>query len=82
MAAWTWMGRFRARRESPRPHPDAMTLGEHLGELRRRLIISICAVAVGAVVTYAFYGQILTLLQHPYCEAAPGSARILSSARR
>ena len=71
MAAWTWMGRFRARRESPRPHPDAMTLGEHLGELRRRLIISICAVAVGAVVTYAFYGQILTILRHPYCQIAP-----------
>src|ERR1035441_9525271 len=71
MAAWAWMGRFRARRENPRPHPDAMTLGEHLGELRRRLIISICAIAVGAVVTYAFYGQILTLLRHPYCEVVP-----------
>ncbi|MGA2530386.1 MAG: twin-arginine translocase subunit TatC [Acidimicrobiales bacterium] len=46
-----------------------MTLGEHLAELRRRLIISICAIAVGAIVTYAFYGQILTVLQHPYCEA-------------
>jgi sec-independent protein translocase protein TatC len=46
-----------------------MTLGEHLSELRRRLIISICAVAVGAVVTYVFYGNILTLLQSPYCQA-------------
>ena len=63
------MGRFRARRDNPRPHPDAMTLGEHLAELRRRLIISICAIAVGAVVTYVLYGQILTLLQSPYCQA-------------
>jgi sec-independent protein translocase protein TatC len=69
MAAWAWMGRLRAGRENPRPHPDAMTLGEHLGELRRRLIIAICAIAVGAVLTYVLYGQILTVLQHPYCQA-------------
>ena len=62
---------MRSRRENPhqRPNPDAMTLGEHLSELRRRLIISICAIAVGAVVTYAFYSQILDILQHPYCQA-------------
>ena len=46
-----------------------MTLGEHLGELRRRLIICVCAVAVGAVVTYALYDQILAVLQSPYCQA-------------
>jgi sec-independent protein translocase protein TatC len=64
---------MRSRRENPhqRPNPDAMTLGEHLSELRRRLIISICAIAVGAVVTYAFYPQILDLLRHPYCQAEP-----------
>jgi sec-independent protein translocase protein TatC len=73
MATSAVVARIRARRESPRPHPDAMTLGEHLAELRRRLIISICAVAVGAVVTYAFYGDILTILQHPYCLARAGT---------
>jgi sec-independent protein translocase protein TatC len=46
-----------------------MSLGEHLGELRRRLIISICMIAVGAVVTYVFYGFILHVLQAPYCQA-------------
>jgi sec-independent protein translocase protein TatC len=46
-----------------------MTLGEHLGELRRRLIISICMIAVGAVVTYVFYDQILAVLRSPYCQA-------------
>jgi len=46
-----------------------MTLGEHLGELRRRLIISVCAIAVGAIACYVFYDQILHILQHPYCEA-------------
>jgi sec-independent protein translocase protein TatC len=52
-----------------------MTLGEHLGELRRRLIISICAVAVGAVVTYLFYDQILSILQAPYCQAVTHTAQ-------
>jgi sec-independent protein translocase protein TatC len=69
MATSARLARLRARKENPKPQPDAMTLGEHLGELRRRLIIAISAIAVGAVVTYVFYGNILTLLQSPYCQA-------------
>ena len=69
MAAPARLARLRARRENPRPTPDAMTLGEHLGELRRRLIICICAIAVGAIVTYVLYDQILAVLQAPYCQA-------------
>ena len=69
MATGEWAGRFRTRRETPRPSPDAMTLGEHLAELRRRLIISICAIAAGGIATYVLYGQILTVLQNPYCQA-------------
>ncbi|MGO8724208.1 MAG: twin-arginine translocase subunit TatC [Acidimicrobiales bacterium] len=69
MAAPARLARLRDRRENPKPHPDQMTLGEHLGELRRRLVISICAIAVGAVVTYVFYDQILSFLQAPYCQA-------------
>jgi len=52
-----------------------MTLGEHLGELRRRLIICLCAIAVGAVVTYAFYTGIIDVLQRPYCQALTHTAR-------
>jgi len=52
-----------------------MTLGEHLGELRRRLIICIFAVAVGAALTYAFYDQILAVLQAPYCQAVTHTNR-------
>ncbi len=52
-----------------------MTLGEHLGELRRRLIICLFAVAAGAVVTYVLYDQILAVLQAPYCQAVTHTGR-------
>lgn len=51
-----------------RPSPDAMTLVQHLAELRRRLIISVAAFVVGASVAAAFYQGMLNLLQRPYCE--------------
>jgi len=38
-----------------RPTPDAMTLVEHLAELRRRLIVSVVAFVVGASIAAAFY---------------------------
>lgn len=44
-----------------------MSLVEHLTELRKRIIISIVAVAVGAVVAYIFYGPILDFLIEPHC---------------
>ena len=45
-----------------------MSLVEHLTELRKRIIISVCAVAVGAVVAYIFYNPILEFLLEPHCE--------------
>ncbi|MDP8975166.1 MAG: twin-arginine translocase subunit TatC [Actinomycetota bacterium] len=45
-----------------------MSLVDHLTELRRRLLISIVAVAAGAVVAFAAYNQILDFLIGPYCE--------------
>ena len=45
-----------------------MTLGEHLGELRRRLIVSVCAFVVAATVAAVFYNWFLGVLQHPYCQ--------------
>jgi sec-independent protein translocase protein TatC len=46
-----------------------MTLVEHLAELRKRLIISVLAVAVGMVVVSVFYLDIIQWLVEPYCEA-------------
>ena len=44
-----------------------MTLWEHLAELRKRLIISVVAVAVGAVVAWFLWDWILDVLREPYC---------------
>jgi len=55
-----------------RPSPDAMTLSEHLGELRRRLLIATIAFSVAALVATVFYDQMLHFLQEPYCRVNPG----------
>lgn len=45
-----------------------MTLLEHLDELRRRLIVSMVAIAAAAVVGWFLYGPVLRLLLNPYCD--------------
>ena len=64
------IARVRAARRRP-PDPDAMTLTEHLGELRRRLIIAVVAFVVAATVAAVFYNRLLSILQHPYCQVRP-----------
>lgn len=44
-----------------------MTLAEHLGELRRRLLISVIAIVAATIVAFAFHGQMLHVLTRPYC---------------
>lgn len=46
-----------------------MTLVEHLAELRKRLVISVLAVAVGMIIVTAFYSDIIQWLVEPYCNA-------------
>jgi sec-independent protein translocase protein TatC len=45
-----------------------MSLIDHLAELRRRVVISAVAVAVGAVVGFLLYNRVLAFLQAPYCD--------------
>lgn len=45
-----------------------MTLTEHLGELRLRIIRSALAVAIGMVLIVAFYDQVLEFLKQPYVD--------------
>ncbi len=55
--------RFRRRRD-----PEAaMTLVEHLEELRTRLFISLGAIGVGAIGGWFLYTPVVNLLLHPYC---------------
>ncbi|HBQ51845.1 MAG: twin-arginine translocase subunit TatC [Actinobacteria bacterium] len=51
---------------SSKSNSTTMSLGEHLGELRMRLIRSIIAVALGASAILAFYDPVLQFLTRPY----------------
>ena len=53
-----------------------MSLVEHLTELRRRLIISVVALAVGGVIAFVLYGPILDVLIAPYTEVT-GKTRLI-----
>ncbi|HUY64423.1 MAG TPA: twin-arginine translocase subunit TatC [Acidimicrobiales bacterium] len=44
-----------------------MTLGEHLAELRRRLVVTVLAFMAGATVCFVLYPHLLHFLQSPYC---------------
>ena len=56
---------------------SGMTLGEHLAELRQRiLVIAICVSVVG-VLGFIFYTHLLLILQNPYCRASPKSCKFL-----
>jgi sec-independent protein translocase protein TatC len=61
-----------------------MTLMEHLTELRRRLVISVIAVAVCTVVAFFLYNHVLHFITHPYRAAlrkhhivGPGAGRLV-----
>jgi len=54
----------RRRRKNP---TGTMTLVEHLGELRTRLLISICAVGVGAVIGWFMFQPLFDFLSKGFC---------------
>ncbi len=62
---------LKARHET-RPGPDTMTLVEHLGELRRRVLVCAVAFVIAGTAAFLLYPWILSFLRHPYCEVAPG----------
>lgn len=45
-----------------------MSLGEHLRELRNRIVVSAIAIAVGTIAAFLFRHQILHFLTKPYCD--------------
>ena len=55
----------------------AMTLVEHLDELRRRLLIAIVAIVIGSVIAFFFWDRILALLLTPL----PSIANALTAGR-
>ena len=63
---------FTAKRKN-KPSPDNMTLGEHLGELRRRVIICVDAYLAAAIVCVFLYEPILDFLLRPLCNVVATS---------
>ena len=55
-----------------------MSLMEHLEELRTRIIRSVIAIAIGAVIAYIFYPPILDFLLEPHCEINPDQCDLLA----
>lgn len=53
-----------------------MPVLEHLGELRRRLMVSVAAVILGAFFTYTFSTQIFEVLTKPYFDYFPADSLI------
>lgn len=58
---------LRRRRAAANPQA-AMSLVEHLAELRHRLFIALIAVGVGMVVGFLLYHRVLDALTNPYCD--------------
>lgn len=50
-----------------------MSLIDHLVELRSRVIKSVAAIAIGAVIGFLLYNRVLELLQSPYCDVVPSN---------
>lgn len=51
-----------------------MTMMEHLGELRRRLIITFLAIGIGAIAAWVLYPHIIEFLLEPYCDTLEAGA--------
>ena len=47
------------------PHGEGATVVDHLEELRSRIIVVLCAIALTTIVAFAFHGHILDWLNHP-----------------
>jgi sec-independent protein translocase protein TatC len=56
------------RRPSEEARTGTMTLVEHLTELRTRVVYSLYAVAVGAIVGWFLWDPFLDLIREPFCD--------------
>src|SRR5882757_8136371 len=64
--------KLRRRRHNPE---GRMSVLDHLRELRRRLILALVFVALGAVLGWELYNPILHFLKEPYC-SVPAKYRV------
>jgi sec-independent protein translocase protein TatC len=58
----------RSLKRSAKANPEGrMSVLDHLRELRRRLIVVMIIVSLGAIVGWVIYNPLLTILKEPYC---------------
>ena len=62
-----------AQQAANRSDAGEMTLVEHLRELRTRLIRSVVAIVIAAIVIYIFQRQLFDFISEPYCTIRPES---------
>ena len=74
------MSGLRLRRRPKNPE-GRMPVMDHLRELRRRVIVMLLIVAVGAVVGWILYPHILDFLKQPYC-SVPAKYRFHAAGHR
>lgn len=63
--------KFRLGRKEKASAPDDLSIVGHLNELRTRLIRSVLAVVVGAILVWSFFDPVFTFLSEPYCALRP-----------
>lgn len=71
------ISQFSPRSRSPNPNPKYMTVIEHLEELRRRMIISMVAVALGSVAGWFLAPFVIHLLDAPLRASLHGQGRLI-----
>jgi sec-independent protein translocase protein TatC len=63
------MATVAARKSDPEESLPRMTLGEHLDELRRRVVRAALALALGIVAAFFFHKEIFLFVKRPYDDA-------------
>src|SRR5580704_8728972 len=58
-------------RPRPRRQHEPTSVGAHLAELRRRVLVTGLALVATSIVAFVAYPQILHWLQAPYCRVSP-----------
>ena len=70
------MGKEKEKKTKPASALDTtMSLGDHLEELRTRLILAILGLLVGTVICLFFGRRIITFIQGPYDRIMKGYAQ-------